>query len=181
MAVDKLVDSAKLDADLSAVANAIRTTGGTSADLAFPADFLTAIAAIPSGGGGAKFKSGTVTYPQDFTTSGTVRIAYDEEVGFDPDVFLFCVSDRASVGGVPNAVLFAVYANAPAGNPYRACAKYEDEVGSIGANARASDWTQRADAQLYRSNGRIYYHTHPSYVLLANKEYAWFALGLPST
>ena len=51
MSVDKLVDSTQLDADLTSVANAIRTKGGTSASLAFPADFVSAIAAIPSGGG----------------------------------------------------------------------------------------------------------------------------------
>lgn len=50
MSVDKLVDSTQLDADLTSVANAIRTKGGTSAQLAFPADFVSAIAAIPSGG-----------------------------------------------------------------------------------------------------------------------------------
>lgn len=52
MAVDKLVDSSQLDADLTSVANAIRTKGGTSASLAFPADFISAIGNIPSGGGG---------------------------------------------------------------------------------------------------------------------------------
>lgn len=52
MAVDKLVDSTQLDADLTSVANAIRTKGGTSASLAFPVDFVSAIGAIPSGGGG---------------------------------------------------------------------------------------------------------------------------------
>ena len=51
MALDKLVDSTQLDADLTSVANAIRTKGGASASLAFPADFVSAIAAIPSGGG----------------------------------------------------------------------------------------------------------------------------------
>lgn len=51
MAVDKLVDSSQLDADLTSVANAIRTKGGTSASLAFPADFISAIGNIPSGGG----------------------------------------------------------------------------------------------------------------------------------
>ncbi|MBR2582561.1 MAG: hypothetical protein IKD61_04140, partial [Oscillospiraceae bacterium] len=50
MAVDKLVDSTQLDADLTSVANAIRTKGGTSASLAFPADFVSAIGDIPSGG-----------------------------------------------------------------------------------------------------------------------------------
>ena len=62
MAVDKLVDSAQLDADLTTVANAIRTKGGTSASLAFPSGFASAIAAIPSGGGGASnIVTGTFT------------------------------------------------------------------------------------------------------------------------
>lgn len=51
MSVDKLVDSTQLDADLTSVANAIRTKGGTSASLAFPADFVSAIGDIPGGGG----------------------------------------------------------------------------------------------------------------------------------
>ena len=52
MSVDKLVDSAQLDADLTSVANAIRAKGGTSAQLAFPTGFVNAIGAIPTGGGG---------------------------------------------------------------------------------------------------------------------------------
>lgn len=49
MAVDKLVDSTQLDADLTSVANAIRTKGGTSAQMAFPAGFVSAVNAIPQG------------------------------------------------------------------------------------------------------------------------------------
>lgn len=49
MAVDKLVDSTQLDADLTAVANAIRTKGGTSGQLAFPSGFVSAVQAIPTG------------------------------------------------------------------------------------------------------------------------------------
>lgn len=52
MSVDKLVDSTQLDADITSVANAIRTKGGTSASLAFPAGFVQAIGDIPTGGGG---------------------------------------------------------------------------------------------------------------------------------
>ena len=44
------------DTDLTAVANAIRTKGGTSAQLAFPSGFVDAIQAI-SGGGGPDFSS----------------------------------------------------------------------------------------------------------------------------
>lgn len=52
MAIDKLVDSTQLDADLTSVANAIRSKGGTSAQLAFPAEFVQAIGDIETGGGG---------------------------------------------------------------------------------------------------------------------------------
>lgn len=51
MSVDKLVDSTQLDSDLTSVANAIRTKGGTSAPLAFPTGFVSAIGNIPTGGG----------------------------------------------------------------------------------------------------------------------------------
>jgi hypothetical protein len=64
MSVDKLVDSTQLDADLTSVANAIRTKGGTSAALAFPAGFVSAIGDIPSGGGTdylAELCNGTLT------------------------------------------------------------------------------------------------------------------------
>lgn len=54
MSLDKLVDSTQLDADLTSVANAIRTKGGTSAQLAFPSEFVSAIAAIPSVGTSAE-------------------------------------------------------------------------------------------------------------------------------
>ncbi len=50
MALDKLVDSSQLDSDLTSVANAIRTKGGTSAQLAFPSGFVSAIQTLPSGG-----------------------------------------------------------------------------------------------------------------------------------
>lgn len=50
MAVDKLVDSNQLNADLTSVANAIRTKGGTSDPLAFPNGFVSAVNSIPTGG-----------------------------------------------------------------------------------------------------------------------------------
>lgn len=49
MALDKLVDSTQLDADLTSVANAIRTKGSTSAQLTFPSGFVSAIENIPGG------------------------------------------------------------------------------------------------------------------------------------
>lgn len=40
------------DTELTSIANAIRTKGGTSAHLTYPTGFVTAINAIPTGGGG---------------------------------------------------------------------------------------------------------------------------------
>lgn len=79
MSVDKLVDSTQLDADLTSVANAIRTKGSTSADLAFPAGFVSAINAIPTGGGGDyEIAAGTVT-PAASVTSLTVNVGFEPE------------------------------------------------------------------------------------------------------
>ena len=94
MSVDKLVDSAQLDADLTSVANAIRTKGGTSASLAFPAEFVSAIAAIPTGGG-----SPTATF------EATVASSY-ETISFEAGDYaipsqyaLFVKSDVTSSDG----------------------------------------------------------------------------------
>lgn len=48
MAIDKAVDSTLLNSNLTSVANAIRTKGGTAAQLAFPSDFVSAINNIRS-------------------------------------------------------------------------------------------------------------------------------------
>ena len=51
MAIDKLVDSAQLESDLTSVADAIRAKTGGTADLQFPADFVSEIGSISGGGG----------------------------------------------------------------------------------------------------------------------------------
>jgi len=79
MAVDKLVDSTQLDADLTSVANAIRTKGGTSASLAFPSGFVSAIANIPSGGGVDDFEDFTAGNIQAIVSHGTEWIQLDYE------------------------------------------------------------------------------------------------------
>ena len=48
MAIDKAVDSAALNSNLTSVANAIRQKGGTSGSLAFPSGFVTAIGNLPT-------------------------------------------------------------------------------------------------------------------------------------
>lgn len=95
MAVDKLVDSTQLDADLTSVADAIRTKGGTSASLAFPADFVQAIADIPTGGGGSGIVllgSGSVT-----KTSTTNPLIISVSYTGTPILVFVCADNVADV------------------------------------------------------------------------------------
>jgi hypothetical protein len=48
------------DTELTSVANAIRTKGGTSASLVYPAGFVSAIEAIPTGGGDTSKEDGLI-------------------------------------------------------------------------------------------------------------------------
>lgn len=76
MALDKLVDSTQLDSDLTSVANAIRTKGGTSAQLAFPAGFVSAINDISGGGPTPEVPTG-YTQLKYLESSGTQIINTD--------------------------------------------------------------------------------------------------------
>lgn len=86
MSLDKLVDSSQLDTDLTSVANAIRTKGGTSAQLAFPAGFVSAVQAIPTGTTPTGTKqisitaNGTTT--EDVTNYASAEITVNVPVGW---------------------------------------------------------------------------------------------------
>lgn len=75
MAIDKLVDSSQLDNNLTSVANAIRTKGGTSASLTFPTDFVSAINAISGGGG-------STLITKSITANGTYSAEDDDADGY---------------------------------------------------------------------------------------------------
>lgn len=72
MAIDKAVDSAALDAGMTATANAIRAKSGGSASIAWDAakGFADAVAAIPTGGGGGVTLSPSALYAE-IVSSGT--------------------------------------------------------------------------------------------------------------
>lgn len=90
MAVDKLVDSSQLDADLTSVANAIRTKGGTSGQLAFPSGFVSAVQAIPTGTTPTGTKQITIaengTVTEDVTNYASAEITVNVQGGGGADV-----------------------------------------------------------------------------------------------
>lgn len=76
MAVDKLVDSTQLNADLTSVANAIRAKSGGSNSLAFPSGFITEIASIPTVIDGNNLEYGLTDGTQPLV--GVAEIGYAE-------------------------------------------------------------------------------------------------------
>ena len=74
MAIDKAVDSAALDAGMTAVADAIRAKAGTTGPLAWPDGFITAISGIETGGGGASWVTISETLPNAMYRLGDVNM-----------------------------------------------------------------------------------------------------------
>jgi hypothetical protein len=74
MATYKVVDVDKLDTDLKAVADSIRAKGGTTENLDFPADFVSAVGNIETGGGAKEEQEKTV----EITENGTTEVVADE-------------------------------------------------------------------------------------------------------
>lgn len=77
------------DTDLAAVASAIRTKGGTNANLSFPNGFISAIQAIPTSGGGSSFKCdyGEFTLDEDYNPA-TTPYSVDHDLGEVPEVVI---------------------------------------------------------------------------------------------
>lgn len=81
MALDKVVDSAALDAQLTSIADAIRSKGGITDQLTL-AGMVDAINAIQTGGGGIQSASGEYSIAED-VASLNIDIS---DIGFVPDL-----------------------------------------------------------------------------------------------
>lgn len=96
MALDKVVDSATLDAQLTSIADAIRSKGGTTDQLTL-AGMVDAINAIQTGGGGAglAYDMGEFVFDADFTATSANAIAHPipHNLGDIPD-FVMVWSDN---------------------------------------------------------------------------------------
>ena len=74
------------DSELTSVANAIRTKGGTNGSLVFPGGFTSAITAISGGGGSSDFTTAEVTVVGDMVSSTFAEIASLDNILENPPV-----------------------------------------------------------------------------------------------
>lgn len=94
MALDKVIDSAVLDAGMTAVADAIRAKAGTTDPLAWPDGFKAAIEAISGGGGtGLAYDMGEFVLEAD--TTGLIYISHN--LGEKPGFILVWTDDYVGV------------------------------------------------------------------------------------
>ena len=86
MANYKLCDADQLDADLTTVANAIRSKGGTSAKLEFPNGYKSAIEAITTGSESPVQKITGKTFTTSSAGKATVTCGFRPDAVFIPIV-----------------------------------------------------------------------------------------------
>ena len=96
MALDKVVDSAALDAEMTSVANAIRAKTGNAAMLAWPNGFLAAIAEI-AGGGGAGLAYGMGEFVLDADVKALDPPSLPHNLGEIPEFILVWTDDFAGL------------------------------------------------------------------------------------
>lgn len=144
------------DTDLTAVANAIRTKSGTSASLTFPADFVSAVEAISTGGGGDyEIEGGTFTLASNSKTKGV-------SCSFQPE----------------SAMIFALNSTFPTDNVWKTLSgmitvwQTESFVVQRYGASNCNGGTRVATAHTY-SNGTLTFSWN--YVMASGVTYYWYA------
>ena len=172
MALDKAVDSAALDAGMTAVADVIRAKAGTTEPLAWPDGFKAAVEAISGGIAGAVLlESGEFTIANDTTT------AYSVELNDVPDLFV-CYAETPETDTSAGATEGAFCMNVP---NVAGMIKYNTHVTNINFSIRwytSGIWQLAANNAMVETDGSRTIATiktaSPSYKLKA-KTYKWEA------
>lgn len=112
-----MADYLTTDTELASVANAIRTKGGTSSPLVYPTGFVSAINAIPTGGGGIKYAKYETMNGEIFMFSEGDYLSEDE-LRYSCVFSGFCVDSNnsyASIAGsqtiYPDTLIFSFIDN----------------------------------------------------------------------
>lgn len=98
MAYDKKVDSSALNANLTAVANAIREKAGSTGSLSFPDGFISAIADIAPGSDLEVIADETITVTSDIST--TARTIYSSSALKNLERYVIYIHFTGTISGL---------------------------------------------------------------------------------
>lgn len=172
MAYDKAVDSAALDAGLTAIANAIRQKAGSSDALAFPDAMAAAIAGIEAGGGsgGVTYAKGTITPAEDMPCPITI----EHNLGETPSMFLvfryeYASSNFRKAWDIVQTVIFK--------KPGKYIASTTDNDGFWNLNGNYGFNDGNSSSYWANSNKENQFSfASSSYILKAGNTYVWYAI-----
>ena len=160
-------------------------TGATASASEIITDYTAMIAngtmavGTASGGGssGVQYKGGTFTPTSTFSDAARHTITTVANVGFTPDVFILCITDRANLSRQEKVVLFTVAAKniGAASQGYRATARYANTSNTVGGTVDNKLWSSSNACYLYCDGTNIQFYTASTYTLVGNKEYSWHA------
>ena len=111
-----MADYKVTDTELTSIANAIRTKGGTQAQLEFPTGFVSAVQAIPTGGGGviqplSVMQNGTYNPPSG--VDGYAPVTVSVPSGVSGNILTGTDEPTASVGS--DGQIYLLYSSLPDG------------------------------------------------------------------
>lgn len=161
-----MADYLVTDTELTSVADAIRTKGGTSANLSFPTEFVSAINAIATG---KQVASGTYTAPSSDVTSGTVILTTIADLGFTPSAIIFRQRTSGSFGtGYIQVSMIFPYDN----NNY-----YFFYFGAGGNGSGPVATMATGNARVGISDGKVLFTATSNAKLKAGQAYYWYMIG----
>ena len=194
MALDKVVDSAALDAGMTAVADAIRAKAGTTEPLAWPDGFKAAIEAISVGGEtGLSYDMGEFVLEAD-TTGNYTYISHN--LGEKPGFILVWTDDYVGItnpDGTYATSLGFVWFNQIMGlenwftsttNGKGTTVNFTQNKGGTGMNivkptsatyTLTSDLVSAESFRLVKMGNTIYYRAGTTYQYFVSK--AWWNIG----
>lgn len=113
-----MADYKVTDTELTSIANAIRTKGGTQAQLEFPTGFVSAVQAIPTGGGGVETQIYSPIINTDYVSEYSGEIVASGNRAYFNGMFRFnnTLGVSRPVFTIPEAIRTAGYYVFTAGN-----------------------------------------------------------------
>jgi hypothetical protein len=165
MALDKLVDGAQLDSDLGDIADAIRAKGGTSAQLAFPAGFVSAVQEIETG----------------TTPSGTKNISISANGTTTEDVAAYAnaeITVNVSPGGETYENMRITLTNNRGGSTTFIYPQLNDALSALSASSSAISNNATATITIAKHGNKITFKTN---VAIASMTYNGTAVEKTST
>lgn len=159
------------DTELTSIADAIRTKGGTSADLSFPTEFVSAINAIKSGSDDVA--SGIWENPTN--TATTTNIVSVADIGFTPKYFILLATNTSNATTVASIRLVG-YFGVTTTNGVRYQIVRSTKGTLTNASSTGASFTYGSNSYLQLADGYVRFYATSGSIYLLKGTYAWMAI-----